>query len=85
MWAVACAGWRRRCRATGKTGNPALKISDNHRYLVDADGKPFFYLADTAWELFHRLKREEASEYLKDRAAKHFNVIQAWFLPNSTG
>jgi len=64
---------------------PALKVSDNHRYLVDAEGKPFFYLADTAWELFHRLKHEEATDYLKDRADKHFNVIQGVVLAEFNG
>jgi hypothetical protein len=54
-----------------------LKISDNHRFLVYEDGRPFFYLGDTAWELFHRLNREKAETYLKDRAAKGFTVIQA--------
>ena len=47
---------------------PRLKVSDNKRFLVTADGKPFFYLGDTAWELFHRLNREEAERYLKNRA-----------------
>ena len=37
-----------------------LRVSDNRRYLVYEDGRPFFYLGDTAWELFHRLDREEA-------------------------
>ena len=54
-----------------------LKVSDNRRYLVHADGKPFFYLGDTAWELFHRLNREQATRYLEDRAKKGFTVIQA--------
>ena len=54
-----------------------LAISDNGRFLVFADGRPFFYLGDTAWELFHRLNREEATRYLEDRAAKGFTVIQA--------
>jgi hypothetical protein len=54
-----------------------LKVSDNHRFLVTGDGKPFFYLGDTAWELFHRLNREDAELYLKDRADKGFTVIQA--------
>ena len=40
-----------------------LRVSENHRYLVQADGKPFFYLGDTAWELFHRLNREDAERY----------------------
>ena len=37
-----------------------LKVSENRRFLVGVDGSPFFYLGDTAWELFHRLNREEA-------------------------
>ncbi|MBE3068735.1 MAG: DUF4038 domain-containing protein, partial [Planctomycetes bacterium] len=41
-----------------------LKVSANRRFLVHADGTPFFYLADTAWELFHKLEREEADRYL---------------------
>ena len=54
-----------------------LKVSDNRRFLVYEDGSPFFYLGDTAWELFHRLDREETEHYLQDRAAKQFTVIQA--------
>jgi hypothetical protein len=56
---------------------PLLRVSDDHRSLVTEDGKPFVYLADTAWELFHRLNMEEADRYLSDRAAKGFNVVQA--------
>lgn len=54
-----------------------LRVSDNRHYLVDEHGRPFFYLADTAWELFHKLDREEACLYLQDRADKGFTVIQA--------
>ena len=25
---------------------PRLRVSDNHRFLVEADGKPFFWLTD---------------------------------------
>ena len=56
---------------------PALGIADDRRHLVTSDGMPFFLLGDTAWELFHRLTREEAEMYLKDRAAKGFNTILA--------
>ena len=56
---------------------PRLKVSDNHRFLVQADGQPFFWLGDTAWELFHRLNREEAEQYLKNRAERRFTIIQA--------
>lgn len=64
---------------------PRLKVSDNKRFLVKADGRPFFYLGDTAWELFHRLNREQAEKYLKDRAAKGFTVIQAVVLAELDG
>lgn len=62
-----------------------LKVSDNRRYLVTQDGKPFFWLGDTAWELFHRLDREEASKYLTDRKNKKFTVIQAVVLAELDG
>ena len=45
-----------------------LRVSENHRYLGYPNGKPFFYLGDTAWALFHRLNREEATRYLTNRA-----------------
>ena len=56
---------------------PRLQISENHRFLVTAEGQPFFWLADTAWELFHRLSIEESTAYLENRAAKWVNVVQA--------
>lgn len=64
---------------------PKLKVSDNRRFLVTADGKPFFWLGDTAWELFHRLDRGEADRYLRDRAQKGFTVIQAVALAELDG
>jgi hypothetical protein len=62
-----------------------LKISENHRHLLDSQGQPFFYLGDTAWELFHRLNREDAIRYLDDRAKKGFTVIQAVALAELDG
>ena len=56
---------------------PKLKVSDNRRFLVTQDGQPFFWLGDTAWELFHRLNREQAEHYLDNRAKHGFNVVQA--------
>lgn len=53
-----------------------LKISENKRYFMNGD-KPFFWLGDTAWLLFCNLNEEEAYRYLKNRADKGFNVIQA--------
>ncbi len=53
---------------------PRIKVSDNQRFLT-ADGKPFFWLGDTAWELFHRLNREEAVAYLDARARQRSNLM----------
>lgn len=63
----------------------SLKVSDNHRYLIKENGEPFFWLGDTAWELFHRLDREEAILYLENRAALGFTVIQAVALAELEG
>jgi hypothetical protein len=54
-----------------------LRVHDDARHLVREDGTPFFWLADTAWELFHRLDRDEAARYLDDRRDKGFTVVQA--------
>jgi len=62
-----------------------LEVSENKRFLQHEDGTPFFYLGDTAWELFHRLNKEEADRYLEDRAGKGFNVIQAVALAELDG
>lgn len=62
-----------------------LSISENGRYIVQQDGKPFFWLGDTAWELFHRLDREEADLYLQNRSDKGFTVIQAVVLAELNG
>jgi hypothetical protein len=56
---------------------PRLRVAANRRFLVQEDGTPFFWLGDTAWELFHRLNREEASRYLECRARQGYTVIQA--------
>jgi hypothetical protein len=48
-------------------------------------GGHFFWLGDTAWELFHRLNREEAERYLQHRAAQGFTVIQAVVLAELDG
>ncbi len=62
-----------------------LAVDANGRCFVDEAGRPFFYLGDTAWELFHRLTYEEALVYLDDRAARGFTVIQAVALAERDG
>ena len=65
--------------------NGPIKVHPEKRYLQYENGKPFFYLGDTAWELFHRLNLSDARMYLTDRAMKGYNVIQAVVLAEEDG
>jgi hypothetical protein len=76
--------------AEGTAARPGrLRVSDDGHYLVYADGpregQGFLYLADTAWQLLHRLDREEATRYLENRARKGFTVIQTVALAELDG
>ncbi len=62
-----------------------LKVSENGRFLVTENNEPFFWMADTAWELFHRCSREEVDMYLAKRKSQGFNVIQAVTLAELDG
>ena len=78
------------CLVVALTSGPAfaatsLRVAENKRFLQHADGRPFFWLADTDWELFHRTTREEAARLLEDRAQKGFTVIQAVALAEEDG
>lgn len=52
---------------------------------LESGGRAFFYLGDTAWELFGRLDLEAARRYLSDRAEKGFTVIQAVVVMDDDG
>ena len=62
-----------------------LKVSDDKHHLVTSDGKPFFWLGDTGWELFHKLNKADATAYFKKRSEQGFNVIQAVALAELDG
>jgi len=66
-------------------GEAQINVSDNHRFLQTRDGKPFFWLGDTDWELFHRLTREETEAFLEIRRQQGFNVIHAVALAEMNG
>ena len=61
-----------------------FSVSPNGHYLL-RDGKDFFWLGDTGWELFHRLDREQADFYLETRSRQGFTVIQAVVLAEFDG
>ncbi|HEY4967896.1 MAG TPA: DUF4038 domain-containing protein, partial [Puia sp.] len=65
--------------------NAQIRVSPNGHFLTEKSGKPFFWLGDTDWELFHRLTREETIEFLNTRQKQGFNVIQAVALAEFEG
>ncbi|HEY7118860.1 MAG TPA: DUF4038 domain-containing protein [Tepidisphaeraceae bacterium] len=62
-----------------------LGVSANGRYLVRADGSPFLYLADTAWQMPVKLNRADVDYYLRTRAAQGFNVVQVVAIDETYG
>ncbi|WP_319589825.1 glycoside hydrolase family 140 protein [uncultured Draconibacterium sp.] len=64
---------------------PLLKISSDSNYIVTENNEPFFWLGGTAWELIHRLDKEEIDRYLTDRANKGFTIIQTVILAELDG
>ena len=52
-----------------------VRISANHRYLVDADGVPWRIQADSAWLMSSEATPEEVDEYLRTRSAQGFNAF----------
>lgn len=61
-----------------------LTVSENKHYLLE-NGKPFFWLGDTGWLIFGKLTEDEAYSYLRNRAEKGFNVIQAVLIYSTSG
>eukprot|EP00644_Phytophthora_capsici_P003208 jgi/Phyca11/102730/e_gw1.7.796.1 len=65
-----------------------LAISAPHygRYLYrTASEEPFFWQADTAWELMHRLNKTSIDFYLKTRAEQGYNVVQTVVISELNG
>ena len=53
-----------------------LAVSDDGRYLTYADGTPFYYVADTPWQLLASLTLEDAKAYIDVRAEQGFTALQ---------
>lgn len=58
-----------------------LRLADNRRYLVGGDGKPFLFLADTAWSIVWKGTPDQWATYLDRRAAQGYSVLQVTLLP----
>ena len=53
-----------------------IRVSASRLHLIHADGEPFFWLGDTAWNGPLKSNEQDWAAYLSDRAQKGFNVIQ---------
>src|ERR1035438_1596326 len=58
----------------------SLTVAPNHHFLQDQEGRPFFWLGDTAWLLLSKLDRADTTRYLDDRQRKGFTVLQVMVL-----
>lgn len=66
--------------------SPQISVHTSGSYLMEIKkSKPFFWLGDTGWELFHRITRNDVVEYLDVRQKQGFNLIQAVVLAENNG
>lgn len=56
--------------------NGPVRLADDRLHFVRADGEPFFWLADTAWNGVLRSKPEDWNKYLESRRDQGFTAIQ---------
>ncbi len=52
-----------------------LHVEAGKRYLLTAQGQPFFVHGDAAWSIMVQLTRDQVDQYLEDRRQKGFNTI----------
>jgi Protein of unknown function (DUF4038)/Putative collagen-binding domain of a collagenase/Purple acid Phosphatase, N-terminal domain len=69
--------------AEGQMAYP-LKVSPNHRYLVDQNDRPFMIVGDSPQGLITDLSISEAAAYFANRASYGFNAVQIHLLGKST-
>jgi hypothetical protein len=53
-----------------------VRLSDNRRHLVHADGTPFLWIGDTAWNGPLRATPDEWRHYLGERVRQKFTAVQ---------
>lgn len=69
-------------RASGQAGKTDLDrhgppvLSASRRHFCHPDGKPWFFLSDTAWNGALLSTKDEWEDYLKARAAQRFTAVQ---------
>jgi len=74
VWLLTLGAWLTTASAAAFDG--PLVVGANGRTLAFADGTPFYYVADTPWQLLASLPIEEAQEYIDIRRRQGFTALQ---------
>lgn len=91
LFLTTCLSLPVRAQVTGDSNSlpeapaPLLQISPDDRHLQTSEQEPFFWMADTAWEMLHRLDFEASVHYLNTRRDQGFNVVQTVVLAEQDG
>jgi len=67
-------------RSRGRSYRYPLRVGPGGRHLVDQRGVPFLIKGDAAWLALVNLSEEEQEHYLRDRAAKGFNLVEVMLM-----
>jgi len=65
---------------TEKREPSSVKVSKNGRYFVDSEGKPFFWLGTTQWQIFREHPLTDAEMILDKTRENGFSFVQAMLL-----
>lgn len=57
-----------------------VAVSESHRYFVDRNGNPVFWLGTTQWQLFREYTLDEARIILERSAANGFKFVQVMLM-----
>lgn len=60
-----------------------IRVSEDKRFLIHADGSPFLWMGDTGWNSTFNSTMQEWKTYVDTRSAQRFSVIQV--NPRGTG
>jgi len=63
------------CGIPASAGPFPIRVSSDHRHVIDATGMPFLIHGDMPWSLISALTDDEVERYLENRREKGFNSI----------
>ncbi|MGD0497986.1 MAG: DUF4038 domain-containing protein [Bryobacteraceae bacterium] len=64
-----------------RCANSWLTVSEDGHYFL-RDGRPFFWLGDTAWSLVNKYTQSETEFYMQRRRQQGFNVLNVMLIFN---